>query len=134
MTYEEMEELAEEKGVGDLYRQLLEGLSDFFDSKTTTMTTVSFSGKIEGRTIVVLALEPGNSAADKGVRFYTYRDRLLSYIGADQESASTLLPPGWEEKTFWKGGPPMWAGFFCTAEQIASFLERVREFKSNREG
>jgi hypothetical protein len=131
LTYQEMEALAEEKGVGDLYRQLLDGLSQVFDSKNPTVTTVSFSGNMEGRMKVIFALEPGKSAAEKGVRFYIYKDRLLSYIGADKEGVIALLPPGWEERIWWEGGPLHWVGFFGASEQIGAFLEGVREFKSN---
>lgn len=129
LTYEELQAIADSKGIGELYKQLVEGLTPCFDAKGRTQTTIAFVGEMEGGTKTILSLVPGDSSAEKGVSFKVFINRLVKYLGADKESVRAAFPPGAEDTVFWKGADPGLAGFFRTSDEIERFVSRLRELR-----
>lgn len=78
-SYQEFRELAEEKGVGETYRTLLNRLRGFFDARSRSKTSVALIGEMDGRQNTIFNLLPAYSSAQKGLRFrvftggHTYR-------------------------------------------------------------
>lgn len=130
LTPEELQEIAEENGVGELYKQLAEGLEACFGYRRTTRSTLAFEVSAEGHRETVFSLVPGESSADQGVRFQVYIERLTQYLKAEKEELIAVFPPGTQDYEPWKGAPPHLAGFFHTHDDIARFLSTLRELRA----
>lgn len=68
LTYEELEEIAERNGVGDLYRSCVSRLQAVL-SKHTTRSSIGFTTSVDGSRKTVFSLIPRESNAEKGLRF-----------------------------------------------------------------
>jgi len=121
-SYEELQELAERKGVGELYRQLLEGLTDCFDERSNEITSVAFLGIIGESRPTIFSLMPGESDTKLGVRFYVYIDRLSEYLGASKKAITEILPSKLEKYEHRRDLPPRSAGYFKDANKVRRFL------------
>jgi len=130
LTYEELQEIADSNGVGELYEQLVKGLTACFDSRTRTQSSIALIGDMEGRKNTIFSLIPAKSSAEKGVRFQVYIDRLVGYLGAEKEGLTAAFPPGTKDYEPWKEAPPHLAGFFRTLDDIAQFLSSLRELRT----
>ena len=117
LTYEELRELANDSGVGEIYTTLMEGLRNLFDQLGTTRSSVAFKGN---RQNTILSLIPSQSSVSSGLRFQVYSTRLAEYLDIPEQEAISLLPEHKEEWQYWKGAPPEWSGF-------AGFLEDLEE-------
>ncbi len=129
LTYEELEQVANENGAGDIYKRISEGLRKFFDYAGTTRSTISFMGSMEGRRNTIFHLMPGESDSSKGVRFQVYIDRFLEYFGIKREDAHRIYPSGYNEEEGWRGGPLMWNGFFKDIGEVDAFLKELTDLK-----
>lgn len=129
LTYKELQELADDNGVGELYRQLVEGLRACFDSSGRTRSSITFMGNLEGGRYTIFSLIPESSGVEKGVRFQVFIDRLAQYLGVEKESLIVAFPPGTQDYEPWSGAPPHLAGFFRTPDDIVRFLSGLRELR-----
>ena len=77
LTYEELRELANHNGVGEMYATLVEGLRNLFDQTGTTRSSIAFRGN---RQNTILSLIPGESSGSDGLRFQVYSTRLARII------------------------------------------------------
>ena len=124
LTYEQLEEIAEENSVGPFYRQLVEALDGQL-SKGTTRSSVGFKAKIEGSRKTVFNLIPTESSAEDGLKFQLYLRRFRKALGLDTGLIEDALP---EKHHDWSYVPddPDWAGYegyFCTDEEVERFLQ-----------
>ncbi|MEM2292474.1 MAG: hypothetical protein QXX41_04290, partial [Nitrososphaerota archaeon] len=55
----ELRKIAEDNGVGDLYSILTGGLTSLFDSKVTTLSSIAFIGKQDGKMNTIFSIVPG---------------------------------------------------------------------------
>lgn len=126
LTFEQLQALAESKGVGQIYRQLFEGLSDLFDTKSRTLSSVAFIGNMEGGKRTIFSLVPGESDMERGLSFSVRLERLAGYLDADRKSLLAVLPSGIKVLD----QPPHATGFFRTADKVEQLLSRLLELKS----
>lgn len=129
LTYEELQAIADRKGVGELYRWLVEELTRQFDQRTTTRSTVAFIGVIDGRRRTILSLVPGESEAARGVRYSLYVERLAEYLGVGREEIVEVLPPGFTEGRPWRDGPLALYGFFRGIDEAQRFVKGLQAFR-----
>jgi len=129
LTYEELQKIAEQHGVGELYRQLVKGLTSVFDQRGTTRSTIAFIGIMRESRNTIFSLVPGESDSNKGLRFQVYIDRFCEYFGINKEDALKILPPGSKESEAWRGGPPTLIGYFKGEEEIDNFLMRLTQIE-----
>ena len=126
LTFEKLQEIADEKGVGNLYRMLIAGLDNYF-GKGTTISSFVFLGKYKGssrRTII--SLIPTKSSADQGLLFQIYYYRFLECLEADAEKVLTLLPEQRENWQYASQPGEEWSGFegyFKTEDEVEHFLK-----------
>jgi len=99
VTYEELEELASENGVEDLYKKLVSGLSGVL-TRGTTLNAITFQGRLDGSIKTFLSLVPRESRAGDGLLYYVYSKRLASYLGVDEDDVISTLPTDVKE---WAG-------------------------------
>jgi hypothetical protein len=128
-TFEEFEQIAEQQGVGDLYRPLISGLRGPLHPYTM-LTSVAFYGKLDGGTRSIFSLLPPKSTPDAGLHFQVYLWRLARLLGRTPEQVSAHLP---DRKEPWKYVSTSdqdgsgYAGFFRTPEEVTHFVSLVRE-------
>ena len=108
LTHEELRELANHNGVGELYTTLVEGLRPLFDQVGTTRSSVAFKGN---RQNTILSLIPSESSGSSGLRFQVYSTRLAEFFGISEQEAISLLPERREHWEYYKGATADWAGF-----------------------
>jgi hypothetical protein len=129
LTYEQLEEIADKNGVGELYKRLYDGLKNYFDYAGTTTSTAAFIGIIEGSRNTIFSLAPSESDTSKGLHFQVYIDRFTDYLGTDKHNLLRILPSELTDYKPWKNAPPMLSGFFSNINEIERFLSGVGELK-----
>lgn len=129
LTYEELEELAENNGVGNIYKLIYQGLIDYPFWTGTTRSAIAFTGTGKKRS-VIFNLIPIESSQELGLKIKIYLTRLSEYLNQSEEAISNFLPniePISQEE--WSG--LIVQGFFATEESANDFLTKLNEAKSN---
>jgi Endonuclease NucS len=120
LTYEELEMLAEEAGVAELYGQAVASFEPLL-KKHTTRTTIGFAGLFEGSRKNVISLLPGQSSATEGLRYQLYKNRFSALAGLSEEALVGAMPVQRDYWTYEEGGGPDWEGyqgFIVSREEI----------------
>lgn len=130
LTYEQLEEIADKNGVGELYKQLFEGLNNHFDYAGTTTSTAAFIGIIKGSRNTIFSIAPSESDISKGLHFQVYIDRFAEYLRTDKQNLLKILPSKLMDYEPWKNAPPMLSGFFSNGDEIERFASGISELKS----
>ena len=131
ITYEELEELASENGVEDLYKKLVSGLSEVL-TRGTTINAIAFQGRLDVSIKVILSLVPRESSKDNGLFFRVYSKRLASYLGVDEDDGISTLPAAVKEWAgHWYANPEEEyfgrTGYFKTEAEVATFLKALAQ-------
>lgn len=130
LSLEELQEIANAQGVGELFDQLAHALDNQFDYRTTTLSTVAFIGIVNDSRRTIFSLIPGESSQDSGFRYSMYIELLMEYIGASKEQIIAILPPNIEEGRPWKGGHLSVSGFFHDVAEIDRFNDGLNDMRS----
>ena len=110
LTYEELEELAEQNGVDALYRRFVEGVEPHFQ-KHTTRSSLGFAAMLEASRKTVFSVLPGESTATDGLRFQVYIERLKELFGLSDEDALSLIPQCREPWKYYESADADLSGF-----------------------
>ncbi len=129
-TPEEMEQAAVQAGVGDLYRQCKQSLAPYFTIRNTKFTCAFFAKLPEGQR-ATFSLVPGESNAEKGLRYTVASNRLAAFVGLDENTTLKQFPPHREQtEPYLSDGPPptCWAGYIKSEDdvrRIASLFKKA---------
>ena len=129
LTIEDLQKIAESKDVGDIFKDLIERLMNYFDQRGTTRSTVAFIGIIEESRNTIFSIIPGESDASQGVRFQLYIDRLSQYLSVSKEEVIKILPSNRKEQQLWKNAPSNIVGFFKDVGEVNQFILGLTELK-----
>ncbi len=133
LTRAELEDVADQNGVKDLYTNLTDNLREYFDSSRTTMSSLGFEGKNirdVGRGVIFNILPP-ESSNEKGLKFQVYSHRFANYFDCSIPELKNILPDEageWAYEQSSKGD--MWIGFdgyFKTIKDVEIFVKGLRE-------
>ena len=143
LTYEELEEIAESNGVGELYKKLVEGLTPLFDQKSTTRSSITFIGIINESRLTIFSIIPGESHSERifsgndnsqqGLRFQVYINRMAEYFHVPPDDIMQILPPDCKEYEPWKGAPRTLAGYFREEDEVDRFINSLVRLKGERD-
>jgi len=128
LRYEELQQIADENGIGERFRRLIEGMDKHF-YKHTARNSVAFTNNFNGSWKVVFSLIPSKSNSEDGLYFQIYFRRFLEYTMLREEAALALLP---EQKANWKyyeGADEDYSGFngyFQSSAEVERFLNGLR--------
>ena len=135
LSVRERQELANERGVGDLYRQFKEKASGYLSTNSFGRGNVGLIAHVENRTLAILVLHVGESDQTEGLRFRLNATRLSKYFGLSDVQVKEGLPADvqpmpsseWrgaatDEAEDWKG----FNGYFCSVDEIEKFMEMLR--------
>ena len=132
-TPEEMAEVARKAGVGELFTQAFESISQYLRPKWGKTVCRFMANLPDGRHKVVFLLEPGGeSSAEKGLRYYLYSKRLSECLGVDENTILSHLPPDPERygytlhaaEDLWG-----WAGYFRNNEDVQKIADLVKNIE-----
>lgn len=129
LTEEQLQKIADEKEVGELYRYLVEKLSPFFNYRRTTLTTIGFKGILQRKRIMIFSLVPGESSVENGLKFRVYSKRFAEHFKISEERVKLILPKDKRAWKYYESAPPEYSGyegFFKDIDIAKSFLERLR--------
>ncbi|MGD6933339.1 MAG: endonuclease NucS domain-containing protein [Candidatus Bathyarchaeia archaeon] len=133
LTMEQLQSIAEENEVSELYTHIIDRLTPLFDYVGTTRSTVAFVGNIAGTNKTIFSIVPGESNAQEGVKFKVYIKRLMEYFHLSKEEAESILPVNkqpWEYQTSATGEYSGYEGFFKKASEANDFIIELARSKS----
>ena len=138
MSVSERLALAEENGVGDLYRRIRD-IERSSSSKLFTNSAgrgkVSLTARVKGRSLTILVMELGQSDQASGLRFRLNATRLIEHFELNLEEIQQGLPTSAEPLTpsEWHGAAinttADWQGFkgnFRSVEEIDNFMAMLQ--------
>ena len=123
LSFDEFREIAKDNGVGELFDLVFPRFDSIFDKRTTTLSTVSWAGNMEGRMNTILNLLPEKSSDKEGLHFYVYIQRLESYLKADSQRLQELFPANAKLNRTWNVNTPAVFGYFLDKEEAAKFAD-----------
>jgi len=125
LSYEELAQLADQNGVGSLYRRLAAGLEERLQ-KHTTRSSIGFAGTIDESRKNVVSLLPSESNPSDGLRYQLYLERFKKFFGLSEEVALALLPQRREPWKFYEAASDDFSGFrgyFANESEVDHFLQ-----------
>lgn len=132
--------MADANGIGDLYRQMEEGVSRSLSSQPYN-DSVGYASRLDGGgTRTVMYIYTFRDAEIGGLKFEINVNRLQSYLGIDWEELRRLLPETNRETRVLRGIPSEergnahgLEGGFQTIEEVDRFLNGLRAANLRRE-
>ncbi len=134
LTLDELQEIANENGVGKMYAKLTDGLCSYFD-KHTTRSSLSFYANFDNSRKVVFSLLPPISNAESGLKFQIYFWRMAELFGASEDDIHKLLPENIEPWQYYNGADEDmsgYQGFFCSMDEVKHFLNEIGNLSKSR--
>ncbi|MGD9563162.1 MAG: endonuclease NucS domain-containing protein [Pyrinomonadaceae bacterium] len=129
LTLSELEQVADEKGVGDFYRQLFSGLEAKFIVRTGR-TMLRFRGRIDdNKWKALFNVVPEKSSVEDGLYFQIYTTPFSKYSGLNPEVILSSLPSSKRSWKYYEGADEDFSGydgFFNRDEEIEKFLQAVQ--------
>ena len=110
LSYEELEAIADEREIGDLYRLAVEHIGRFL-RKHTTRSSIGFTAVLEGHRKTIISLMPPHSSGTDGLRFRVYINRLQKLLNRPQEELPAMLPRRRKSWIYYEGAGPDYEGF-----------------------
>jgi hypothetical protein len=119
-----LEQLADQNGVGSVYRHLVSGLEEYLQ-KQTTRSSIAFAAMFDKSRKTVLSLLPGESSQDTGLRFQVYLQRFMTIFGLSEEQALAILPKRRESWIYYATAGADFSGFqgYFESGEVEKFLE-----------
>jgi hypothetical protein len=127
---EEMANEALKAGVGDLFRQTRDSLSQYLGHRRRK-TTCAFGANLPDgrRNSVVFSLVPGESSAERGLSYQLYSKRLSEYLGVDESTILSHLPPNPQRYEYYPNAPEDlrgWTGYIRNNGDIQKIVDLVK--------
>ena len=133
-TVNGLQDLADEKGIGEIYRRLRDGVRGIFFAQGYS-ETVAYVRRLENggvRTLMLVDAVPGDDAG--GVRFVAHATRFERHMNVPMDDLRSWLPPNTVECHVrgWSGSSPQerqsaegLQGLFHSTEEVDAFLARL---------
>ena len=94
LSLEEFQDIANNNGIGDIFKKVVENFTQLFDQTTYHKTGIAFKGVLgEGRSYnSIIVLYPPFSEAEKGLLANVYIDRLAVYLNDEKPTIMSMFP------------------------------------------
>lgn len=128
LTIDELQSIADEREIGEIYRHFVADLNQFF-KRHTTASSIAFTGDFDGSRKTVFSLIPSKSSSEEGLHFQVYFHRLCQLFGIDEGDVLILLPERRENWIYYEGAGQDYSGFagyFRSVEEIEKFVTGLR--------
>ena len=108
LTVNELQTLADQNGIGEVYRRLRDGVRGIFTANGYART-VGYVRRLDGggvRTLMLVEAVPGDDAG--GMKFTAHATRFERYMGIDMDGLRDLLPDNTSDCNVrgWSGSSP----------------------------
>lgn len=136
VTTGEMEVIADNNGVGSLYRHLSRGVSGDLSASSFGSASRGFQLRHENRTLSLFVVDLGQSDQASGLKYRLNAVRLMNILGLDEEQVRGCLPDGsedmpasdWQQATAeeienWVG----FRGYFRSTSEVDRFLMVLKQ-------
>jgi Endonuclease NucS len=132
---EELQTIADQNGVGEIYKVLAAGMEQYFKRSVPKATLLGFVGRIGESQNAIFNLVPTASTPQGGLRFQVFFEKFVVFFGLDKSKALSILPPTKHEWQFspgleWSG----YEGFFRNLGEANAFLEELRKINEHSTG
>lgn len=130
LTEEQLQAIANENEVGELYKTLLDKLTPMFYSRRPTRSTIGFKGMVDEKRRVILSLVPGESNAEDGLKFRVYLERFSKHFKINEDQVKEILPKNKKPWKYYETAPPDWSGyegFFKNIDDAKNFWELLKK-------
>jgi uncharacterized protein YeaO (DUF488 family) len=118
LTNAQLQDIANENGVGEVYQYLSQELPRYFQGVRRTRSSLSLVGPFrEIKRATIFNLIPGESDEENGLNWQVYDLRFREFFGITEEKALFILP---SNKSPWQYG--------TTGDQVAYKESEVSEF------
>ena len=129
-TVNELQALADENGIGELYRRLRDGVRGIFTANAYSRT-VGYVRRLENggvRTLLLVSVDPSDGG---GMKFTVHGTRFEQHMGIEMADLRTMLPENTVDCNVrsWSGSSPEeresargLEGLFHTAEEVDRFV------------
>ncbi len=126
LTYEELDALAEEAGVQDLYRYSGASFERLLQ-KHTTRSSIVFSGLFDGSRKNVISMLPQESSASQGLRYQLYFLRFRTLARLSEEDGLAVMPVHRDHWIYYETAGPDYEGFhgFITSHEEIDRLAKA---------
>ncbi len=130
-----LQAMAEENGIGDLYKRIREGVRGILSASPVAQSSVGYTVKTDSggeRSVLLVRTDTGDKG---GLQFVVHATRFDNHMGVGMEELRAWLPENTAERsvTNWVGSSPDekenaigLVGDFQNDEEIDNFLERLR--------
>jgi len=142
LTFSQLQEIANEKGVGEVYNFLFIELQKYFENVGRTRSSIAFRGEFRTtRRASIFNLIPPDSDSEKGLRYQVYDLRFREYFDIGVEQALSIYPA---DRAPWKYGTPgdqkkyeekdildQWSGYigYLGMEEAKKFVLQISEIQ-----
>jgi hypothetical protein len=136
LSLEELQEAADEKGVEGIYKHLASAVEKYL-IKSTTRSSLAFSGNIDGSRNAIFSLIPLESDLENGLRFHVYAKRLMEYFKTDLQAILSILPDNREPWRYYPGADDDlagYAGYFKNQGDIQRFIDGLQAISRGKNG
>ncbi len=140
-TVNELQELAEENGIGELYSHIRSGVRGVLSANGYTTEVAYTLRRKEGGVRTVLFISAMPHKEHGGLRFTVHATRLVNQLGVDVDHLQTYLPPNLvkEDASGWVGSSPEerrhavgLSGTFHSTGEIDTFLNALKSAIADR--
>jgi hypothetical protein len=125
LSAEQLQEFANERGVGELFAQAVALLRPHFEQTRTTRSSLSFVAQFQGSHAAMLNLIPLESAAERGLAFQVYSVRLGERFGRSAAALRAALPQGTTDWKYYATASEEWGGYqgyFRTVAEVERLI------------
>lgn len=145
LTFSQLQEIADEKGVGEVYNFLFVELQKYFDNVGRTRSSIAFRGEFRTiRRASIFNLIPPESNPEKGVRYQVYDLRFREYFNISVEQALSIYPvdrepwkysyPGDQKKYEEEDILDQWSGYtgYIEIDEAKKFVKKISEIYQSK--
>jgi len=125
LTEKELNEIAMDNGVIDIYSKFVKELTPYFDKTGTTRSSIAFIGKLNESMVTVFSLIPVYSKDQNGLKFEIYLQRFSNYFKMEETKIVSILPKLHKEWKYSKDASLEYSGydgFFQTIDEVQQFV------------
>jgi hypothetical protein len=142
LTFEQLQNIANERGVGDTYSYLFNELQSIFQGMNRTRSSISFTGQF--RTVKrasIFNLIPKESDSSQGLRWQVYALRFKEHFNLSNDQIEDIIPKNKEPWTYGTPGDQsinkekdlheQWSGYTGTLNlhEAKQLIEKIKKIE-----